>query len=82
MEIKLDFYEIMEALEAHLLNTYDVKLDIDSMIEAPTVRISEMVYVYDEDEKGKKEVNWDKSKPETNHYSFGEGDEISFWVSR
>ena len=82
MEIKLDYYEIMEAIEAHLLSVYGVKLDIDSMIECPRIRISEMVYVYDEDEKGKKEVNWDKSKPETNHYGFGEGDELSFWVTR
>jgi hypothetical protein len=82
MEIKLDYYEIMEAIEAHLLSVYDVKLDIDSMIECPRIRISEMVYVYDEDAQGKKEVNWDKSKPETNHYGFGEGDELSFWVTR
>ena len=31
MEIKLDYYEIMEAIEAHLLSVYDVKLDIDSI---------------------------------------------------
>jgi len=89
MEIKLGFYDIEEAIKLHLEKVYGFdNVNIDYDCSGFNIEVGEYEYVYKKHKNGKlkKDKNGysildnTKTKWIKKHFSFGECDELSFYV--
>jgi len=89
MEIKLGFYDLEEAIKLHLKKVYGFdNVDIDYDCSGFNFEVRELDNVYKKHKNGKfkKDKNGysildaEKSKWITKYFSFGECDELSFYV--
>ena len=89
MEIKLGFYDIEEAIKLHLKKVYGFdNVNIDYDCSGFNIEVGEYEYVYKKHKNGKEKKDKDgfsivdntKTKWIKKHFSFGECDELSFYV--
>lgn len=89
MEIKLGFYDLEEAIQLHLKDKYGFdNVDIDYDGSGFDIEVSKCEYVYKKHKNGKEKkdkdgysiVDNEKTKWIKKHFSFGECDELSFYV--
>ena len=89
MEIKLGFDDIEEAIKLHLKTVYGFdSVVIDYDCSAFNIEVGEYEYVYKKHKNGKEKKDKDgcsildheKTKWIKKHFSFGECDELSFYV--
>ena len=81
MEIKLGFYDIEEAIKLHLEKVYGFdNVNIDYDCSGFNIEVGEYEYVYKKHKDGFSIVDNTKTKWIKKHFSFGECDELSFYV--
>ena len=89
MNITLYQYEVVEAIQEYLTQKYDMDVDLqDNFVDCPCIKYIEIETPYKKHKNGKvmKDADGDKifdhanSKRITKHITFGEDDEITFYL--
>lgn len=80
MEIKLDYHEVMQAVQEYLDDKHGVKIDVENNIDFPWIHTYEHSYGYTVDDEGKKVRDPAKDTTTEKQYQFGDGDSFSFYV--
>ena len=80
MEIKLDYYDIVDALETYLVNEYGIKRSLEDLIDCPYIDIQQWQVAYKENAQGEKVIDNENCKTVTQCLSFGEGDTITLYL--
>ncbi len=82
MEIKLDYYDIIEAIENYLVNEYGIKRSLEDLIGCPYLDIQQLQTAYKENAQGEKVIDNENCKTVTQSLSFGEGDTITLYLGK
>lgn len=76
MEIKLDYHEVMQAVQEYLDDNHGVKVDVEDMVDFPWVQTHEPSFAYTAD--GARDYAKDSTTEK--HFQFADGDSFSFYV--
>ena len=82
VEIKLDYYDIIEAVDTYLVNEYGIGRSLDDLIDCPYLDIQQWQVAYKENAEGEKVIDDDNCKTVTHCLSFGEGDTMTLYLGK
>lgn len=82
MEIKLDYYDLIEALETYLSDEYGIKRSLSDLVDCPYLDIQQWKVVYKENAEGEKVIDNENCKTVTHCLSLGEGDTITLYLGK
>ena len=81
MQIKLDYYEILEALEAYLLNKHQINCSLDDNADYPYLDTTKVKYQTKTDpHTGNTSIDPDKTTYEQINIEINENSDITIYI--